>query len=220
MANSSTNEDLTMVKSVVFDFGGVIITPITRTIGSIADGLGCSATDLHHILMGPQFESGDHPWHRLERGEIEQAQLQNLLTPIAAEQGVEFRGNEIQLLLQENAFDINHYVLDHIGSLRERGYKTALLSNSIKEFSAMLKQIVPPELFDAYIDSSQVGMRKPESRIFRHTLDQLGVSEASHAVFLDDFAGNLAGAQAVGMRTIHVVNPRVALDELESLLGS
>jgi putative hydrolase of the HAD superfamily len=63
-------------------------------------------------------------------------------------------------------------------------------------------------------------MRKPESRIFRHTLDQLGVSEASHAVFLDDFAGNLAGAQAVGMRTIHVVDPRVALDELESLLGS
>jgi FMN phosphatase YigB (HAD superfamily) len=38
-------------------------------------------------------------------------------------------------------------------------------------------------------------------------------------VFLDDFAGNLAGAQAVGLRTIHVKNPREALDELEGLLG-
>lgn len=220
MTNTASTGDRATITSIVFDFGGVIITPITRTIGTIAEGLGCSASDLHHILMGPQYESGDHPWHKLERGEIEQHQLQELLTPIAADHGVAFRGNEVQLLLQENVFEINHYVLDHIADLRGRGFKTALLSNSIREFSPTLRQIVPVELFDAYIDSSDVGMRKPEPRIFHHTLESLGVADPSHSIFLDDFPGNLAGAQEIGMRTIHVTDPRTALEELEvSLRG-
>ena len=220
MTNTGTAGNRAGITSVVFDFGGVIITPITRTIGTIAEGLGCSTSDLHHILMGPQYESGDHPWHKLERGEIEQHQLQDLLTPIAAEEGITFRGNEIQLLLQENMFEVNHYVLEHIADLRGRGYRTALLSNSIKEFSPTLRQIVPVELFDAYIDSSDVGMRKPEPRIFHHTLASLGVDDPARSIFLDDFPGNLAGAQEVGMRTIHVTDPRAALQELDALLAA
>ena len=219
MNTTGSTEDRAGITSIVFDFGGVIITPITRTIGAIAEGLGCSASDLHHILMGPQYESGDHPWHKLERGEIEQHQLQDLLTPIAAEEGITFRGNEIQLLLKENMFEVNHYVLEHIADLRSRGFKTALLSNSIKEFSPTLRQIVPVELFDTYIDSSDVGMRKPEPRIFHHTLASLGVEDPALSIFLDDFLGNLAGAQEVGMRTIHVTDPRTALQELEALLA-
>lgn len=220
MSEAAVDGDRNTITSIIFDFGGVIITPITRTIGTIADGLGCSATDLHHILMGPQYESGDHPWHKLERGEIEQHQLQELLVPIAVEHGVTFRGDEVRLLLQENMFEVNHYVLEHIAQLRGRGFKTALLSNSIREFSPTLRQIVPVELFDAYIDSSDVGMRKPEPRIFHHTLESLGVADPAHSVFLDDFPGNLAGAQEVGMRTIHVTDPRAALQELDALLGA
>jgi epoxide hydrolase-like predicted phosphatase len=219
MTDTAATGDRATITSIVFDFGGVIITPITRTIGTIAEGLGCASADLHHVLMGPQFESGDHPWHRLERGEIEQHQLQELLMPIAAEHGIAFRGDEVQLLLQDNMFEINHYVLEHIVDLRSRGFKTALLSNSIREFSSTLRRIVPTKLFDVYIDSSDVGMRKPEPRIFHHTLESLVVEDPSHSIFLDDFLGNLAGAQEVGMRTIHVTDPRAALEELESLIG-
>jgi epoxide hydrolase-like predicted phosphatase len=220
MTETAASADRKTITSIVFDFGGVIITPITRTIATIAEGLGCTMKELHHVMMGPQYESGDHPWHKLERGEIEQQQLQELLTPIAAEQGIAFRGDEVQLLLQDNVFDVNHYVLEHIADLRGRGFKTALLSNSIREFSSTLRQIVPVELFDAYIDSSDVGMRKPEPRIFHHTLESLGIEDPSHSIFLDDFPGNLAGAQEVGMRTIHVSDPRAALRELEALLGA
>ena len=207
------------ISAVIFDFGGVIITPITRQIGMIADDLNCSPTELHHILMGPQFESGDHPWHQLERGEIEMHQLQGMLTPYASAAGIEFRGDEVEKLLAPGMYEVNHYVLEHIEALRGRGYKTALLSNSIKEFRPKLEQDVPPRLFDAYIDSSHVGMRKPEAEIFHHTLNALGVTEAAQAVFLDDFQGNLAGAQAVGLQIIHVREPRAALQELEELLG-
>jgi epoxide hydrolase-like predicted phosphatase len=204
---------------VIFDFGGVIITPITRQIGMIAEGLGCSTADLHHVMMGPQFESGDHPWHRLERGEIGMEVLQELLEPIAAAAGMNFRGDEVEKILAPGMYEVNHFVLEKIGELRGRGYKTALLSNSIREFRPKLEEDVPPRLFDAYIDSSHVGMRKPEPEIFHRTLRELALDDPSHAIFLDDFAGNLAGAQAVGLRTIHVKNPHDALEELEVLLG-
>jgi putative hydrolase of the HAD superfamily len=210
---------VTSIKAVIFDFGGVIITPITRQIGMIAEDLNCSPTELHHILMGPQFESGDHPWHQLERGEIEMYQLQSLLMPFAEAAGIAFRGDEVEKLLAPGMYEVNHFVLEHIEALRGRGYKTALLSNSIKEFRPKLEQDVPPRLFDAYVDSSHVGMRKPEAEIFHHTLGALGVEEPAQAVFLDDFQGNLAGAEAVGLRIIHVRDPRSALEELEELLA-
>lgn len=207
------------ISAVIFDFGGVIITPITRQIGMIAEGIGCSTADLHHVMMGPQFESGDHPWHRLERGEIGMEVLQELLEPIAAAAGMNFRGDEVEKILAPGMYEVNHFVLEKIGELRGRGYKTALLSNSIREFRPKLEEDVPPRLFDAYIDSSHVGMRKPEPEIFHRTLRELALDDPSHAIFLDDFAGNLAGAQAVGLRTIHVKNPHDALEELEVLLG-
>jgi epoxide hydrolase-like predicted phosphatase len=207
------------ISAVIFDFGGVIITPITRQIGMIAEGLGVTTAELHHVMMGPQFESGDHPWHRLERGEIPMEVLQGLLEPIAAEAGMSFRGDEVEKILAPGMYEVNRFVLDKISELRGRGYKTALLSNSIREFRPKLEEDVPLHLFDAYVDSSHVGMRKPEPEIFHHTMAALGLEDASHAVFLDDFAGNLAGATAVGLRTIHVKNPREALVELDALLG-
>jgi len=207
------------ISAVIFDFGGVIITPITRQIGMIAEGLGRTTAEVHHVMMGPQFESGDHPWHRLERGEIAMEVLQGMLEPIAAAAGMTFRGDEVEKILAPGMYEVNTFVLEKIAELRGRGYKTALLSNSIREFRPKLEEDVPPHLFDAYIDSSHVGMRKPEPEIFRHTMRALSLDDPSRAVFLDDFAGNLAGAQAVGLRTIHVKNPREALDELEGLLG-
>lgn len=207
------------ISAVIFDFGGVIITPITRQIGMIAEGLGRTTAEVHHVMMGPQFESGDHPWHRLERGEIGMEVLQGMLEPIAAAAGMTFRGDEVEKILAPGMYEVNTFVLERIAELRGRGYKTALLSNSIREFRPKLEEDVPPHLFDAYIDSSHVGMRKPEPEIFHHTMRALSLDDPSRAVFLDDFAGNLAGAQAVGLRTIHVKNPREALDELEALLG-
>lgn len=207
------------ISAVIFDFGGVIITPITRQIGMIAEGLGRTTAEVHHVMMGPQFESGDHPWHRLERGEIAMEVLQGMLEPIAAAAGMTFRGDEVEKILAPGMYEVNTFVLERIAELRGRGYKTALLSNSIREFRPKLEEDVPPHLFDAYIDSSHVGMRKPEPEIFHHTMRALSLDDPSRAVFLDDFAGNLAGAQAVGLRTIHVKNPREALDELEALLG-
>ena len=66
-------------KSVVFDYGGVLINPITGPIATVAEELGVAPADLVHVLLGPMMESTpDHPWHRAERGEIPVADMQSL----------------------------------------------------------------------------------------------------------------------------------------------
>jgi putative hydrolase of the HAD superfamily len=73
-------------------------------------------------------------------------------------------------------------------------------------------------LFDLVVESSRVGVRKPDPRFYRHALEALGVA-AEECVFLDDLGVNLKPARALGMRTIKVVTADQALAELEAQLG-
>jgi len=70
------------------------------------------------------------------------------------------------------------------------------------------------------VDSSEVGMRKPNPAIFLHALELLGGIAPSSAVFLDDAAGNVAGAQRAGLHAILVdaADPEPALAELDVIL--
>jgi putative hydrolase of the HAD superfamily len=73
-------------------------------------------------------------------------------------------------------------------------------------------------LFDEIVESSVVGVRKPEPRFYEIACERLGV-EPTECVFLDDLGINLKPAKAMGMQTIKVVDPAVALAELEALVG-
>ena len=107
--------------------------------------------------------------------------------------------------------------------LRAEGYKTGLVTNNVKEASGQWRAIVPVEdLFDAIVDSSEVGMRKPNPAIFLHALDLLGGVAPASAVFLDDAPGNVAGARRAGLHAI-LVDPADragAIDELDELLAA
>jgi epoxide hydrolase-like predicted phosphatase len=71
--------------------------------------------------------------------------------------------------------------------------------------------------FDVFVESCKVGVRKPDRRIYALALRELGVP-ASEAIFLDDMGQNLKPARAMGMTTIKVEDPEIALAELEELL--
>jgi putative hydrolase of the HAD superfamily len=73
-------------------------------------------------------------------------------------------------------------------------------------------------MFDVVIESSKVGVRKPEPRFYQLALDALGI-EPAQAVYLDDLGINLKPAKAMGMTTIKVESAAQALAELERLLG-
>ena len=72
--------------------------------------------------------------------------------------------------------------------------------------------------FSEIIESSVVGVRKPEPRFYEIACERLGV-DPSECVFLDDLGINLKPARTMGMQTIKVVDPDVALAELETIVG-
>ena len=73
--------------------------------------------------------------------------------------------------------------------------------------------------FDAFFESSVLGLQKPDPRIYRHACSELGIAP-EEAVFLDDIGRNLKAARALGMTTIKVDTPEQALAELARTLGN
>jgi putative hydrolase of the HAD superfamily len=202
----------------VFDFGGVLITPITDKIAPLADRHGVPMETLLEVLMGPRHESTvDHPWHRAERGEVAVADLQELAGPFAAKKGLRLGGDEIDILLAPT-YKVVDSMLERLAQLRSLGYLTGLLTNSFREFRPILERDVNFGLFDVVVDSSEVGCRKPEPAIYSLMAERLGVPP-SRTVYLDDFADNLTGARLAGWACIHVRNPEQALEELDRLLA-
>jgi putative hydrolase of the HAD superfamily len=201
--------------AVVFDFGGVLITPMAGKIAEVAARHGIEPDVLQDILLGPREASSDHPWHRAERGEVAYRDLQGMLTPVAAA-GIAFAGDELKRVLSTGYTPVDA-VVDRIRALRAAGYQTALLTNSLKEFRARLEAMVDFGLFDVIVDSSQVGLRKPDAAIYELVTGRLGVPP-SRILYLDDFAHNLGPAAALGWSVVHVVDPATAVRQLDLLL--
>jgi epoxide hydrolase-like predicted phosphatase len=205
------------VRAVVFDFGGVIITPLTRGIGALAERNRADPRAMLEVLIGPD-ENGDHPWHRAERGELTVSDIQAGLSAYASAAGIELSGDEIDVLLVPS-YSVNEAVLARIGALRASGIRTGLLTNTFAEFRPTLERDLDLQLFDAVVESYAVGARKPEPKIYEAMAAALDVDHDG-IVYLDDFAQNLAPARELGWRTIHVTDVSSALDELDQILAS
>jgi putative hydrolase of the HAD superfamily len=107
---------------------------------------------------------------------------------------------------------------DAVRQIRDAGYKTALLTNISREGEALFRDLFPvEELFDVVVDSSKVGLRKPDPEIYRLTCTRLGVAP-ERCVFIDDLLCNVEAADALGMRTIQCLDPVDAADEIVQLL--
>lgn len=204
--------------AVVFDFGGVLISPITDRISEVAARHGVTTAELLHVLMGPPHVStDDHPWHRAERGEIAIDGFQQLVQPWADELGIALSGDEFEIIL-DGVFRVHDEVVRRIVALRADGITTALLTNSFKEFRDHIESHVDFGIFDLVIDSSEVGCRKPEPEIYELTTTRLGVP-AEEILYLDDFMANVIGARQAGWTAIHVTGPEQAVAMLDEALG-
>jgi len=103
--------------------------------------------------------------------------------------------------------------------LKAKGISQVIVSNNFREFQSIWKSMVPENLFDGIIDSSQVGVRKPDPSIFKLALELVNASPST-TVFLDDYEEHIRVANSIGIRGILVgENPTEALLELETLVG-
>ena len=108
-------------------------------------------------------------------------------------------------------------MIHRVRELRADGFRTAILTNNVKEWGTYWKESIPLELFDLIVDSCDVGLRKPDPAIFRLTCERLGVAPEA-AVFLDDTRRHVEAARQMGLHAILVRDPWDAMAELDAVL--
>jgi epoxide hydrolase-like predicted phosphatase len=163
----------------------------------------------------PDLISGN-PVHALERGECTVADFERLL----AERLVTTTGGKVTadglLTRMLSASKPDPLMYQVIRDLRAKGVRTALLSNSWGEGGYPRHDF--PGLFDAVVISGEVGMRKPEPRIFLHTAELLNIDPAE-CVFIDDLEGNVRAAVGCGMTGVHHKDPSDTVMRLTELFA-
>jgi epoxide hydrolase-like predicted phosphatase len=207
------------IEAVLFDFNGVLTTSPFAHMAALGTDSGIDGQVVLELMLGPYDDDTDHAWHRFERGEITAAEYGTDLFERAAAAQIEIDFTQLANLMSR--LEVHDVVVDRVRELRDEGYRTGLVTNNVKEASGQWRTLVPvEELFEVIVDSSEVGMRKPNPAIYLHALDLLGGIPPEEAVFLDDAPGNVAGALRAGLHAILVdaAEPGGALAELDVLL--
>jgi epoxide hydrolase-like predicted phosphatase len=197
------------IKAVIFDFGGVLVRTEDRSPRQgLADDLGMSYEELDALIFQSEnarqatvgkFTTQEHWEHLRTRLGFSVEEFPRVPK--------EFFGGDV----------LDEELIDYIRALRPR-YKTAMLSNAWDDLrDVVVNEWRIGEAFDELIISAEVGVAKPDERIYRLTLKRLEV-EPSEAIFIDDFLRNVEGAQAAGIHAIHFQDPLQARAELEALL--
>jgi putative hydrolase of the HAD superfamily len=204
--------------AVLFDFGGVFTDSPFEAAEQFGREIGADPKRVLELVFGPYHQDTDHPWHRVERGELELGDAREEILALSRAEGIEADIFRVFGLMAQSP-GARQPIVDRALRVRQAGYRTALVTNNAKEFREGWRRLVPAEeLFDVIVDSSEVGVRKPDPAIYHLTLERLGGIAPERAVFLDDAASNVAAAEALGMRGVLVsadLAPTLALlDEL------
>jgi len=208
------------IDAILWDYGGVFTPSPFNAVHAYAEAQGADPDRMVRVVFGSYDADTDHAWHRLERGELSFA---DALTEIGAEAeagGMRFEVGEMFGSMTTDGID-RTIVIEYVRALRADGVRNAIVTNNIREYGDhWRRQLDVDTLFDAVVDSCLEGVRKPNPVIYRTALERVGVTDPSHAVFLDDFEHNVLTARTLGLHGIVVgPDPRDALAELDDLLG-
>lgn len=209
-----------MYKAVLWDFGGVITSSPFEAF---------SRYEMQHSIPADFIRSVNainpdtNAWAQLESNSIDITAFDTLFATETAAAGHRIPGIEVLRLLSG---DIRDEMVIALQQVKSR-CRIACITNNVKavgEGPGMASDSTGAErivevmaLFDFVIESSVVGFRKPDPRIYQLALDRLEV-EAQETIFLDDLGINLKPARAMGMSTIKVTSASQALQELSGLL--
>ena len=200
-----------MIRAVLFDVGGVIITSPFESFSRYEAAHGLPDGFIRRLNS---TNPDTNAWAHLERGDVSFDEFCALFEAEARAAGGELKGRDVMELL---AGEIRPAMLEAVRRCHER-LKTAMVTNNwrAEDEGGRLDTLLP--LFDVVIESSKAGVRKPEPKFYEMACEQLEI-EPPEAVFLDDLGVNLKPARAMGMTTIKVVDPDRALAELEEVVG-
>lgn len=205
-----------MFEAVFFDFGGVIVSSPFEAFNEyeLANGL---PTDF--IRRVNSVNTDANAWALLERNEVSPEEFDHIFADESHQLGHRIPGSVVLALIYGAERPEMVAALD---VLKAEGFVLACLTNNViaNRHSDERASAVAPILrrFDHVIESSKVGVRKPERRFYEIACKRAGVAPTS-CVFLDDLGINLKTAKQMGMATIKVTSGPQALAELAALLN-
>jgi epoxide hydrolase-like predicted phosphatase len=222
-----------IVELVIFDYGGVISERLVDDVTDFEAVMGYPTGSLNRLLFGeiPEGSDGDpvdgaydegpvHDFHLLEMGKLGfDDYLERLMRRAPEILGTELTPSAFVEFSAASAVRVQWPIVHEIRRLADLGVPLALLTNNVKEFGDSWRGSFPvDELFPLVVDSSDVGMRKPDPRIYELTCLRAG-AEPTTSIFLDDNPDNVAAARALGIETVHVgQDPLAAVAGLRSIL--
>ncbi len=208
-------------QAVIWDFGGVITSSPFEAFNRYEAANGLPENFIRSINS---TNPDDNAWALFERSEIDAAQFDSAFLQEAEARGHSVRGADVLALL---AGDVRPEMVAVLDRLKADGYRIACITNNVKtgsgagmarnaEKAEEIQQVLAR--FEHVIESSVVGVRKPDPAIYLMACEKLGV-EPQACIFLDDLGINLKPARALGMATIKVAAAAPAIEELAKLLG-
>jgi putative hydrolase of the HAD superfamily len=204
-------------QAVIWDFGGVFTSSPFEAFARYERERGLPENLIRQINSANPLENA---WAKFERSELDLDQFDVEFAKEAKALGHHVPGKDIIGLLSG---DFRPDVIEALRRIKKAGYKTGCITNNVpanmsgsKEGRTLYAREIM-EMFDHLIESSKIGIRKPNPRIYEMMCETLSVEPAA-CIYLDDLGMNLKPAKAMGMATIKVESGPQAIAELEKLL--
>jgi putative hydrolase of the HAD superfamily len=207
-------------RAVLWDFGGVILSSPFEAFRNYEQEAGLPEDFIRRLnARNPDTNA----WAKMERSEVSLQDFVALFEEEARKQGHRIDGWRV---LRSISGDIRPQMVEALRRCKAE-FRVACITNNMKHGDGPGMARTPDKaravaevltLFEHVFESSRSGWRKPDPRIYRHACDLLGVAPED-CIYLDDLGVNLKPARAMGMRTIKVGDPDVAIAELEAMVG-
>jgi epoxide hydrolase-like predicted phosphatase len=197
-----------MIKAVIFDIGGVLLTEGP----DYARELVCDLTGMSYSRVNKSFHLR---WNDWKHGKISAEEFwKSFIEDIKSDAEIDIA------YLREKSTEMVHEIdsmLSFASGMRQKGYKIGIISNNTAEWAEYEKEKFRlPKIFDAIVLSNEEGISKPDPEIFRICMKRLGV-KPSECIFIDDNKNNVKAAQEVGMGAVAFKDSEQLKKDLEKM---
>jgi epoxide hydrolase-like predicted phosphatase len=196
-------------RAVLFDFGGVLTTPVWDSFSAFCRSEGLDPDAIKNLFRTDPEALAD--LRGLETGALSENEFEATF------------GRRLGLRNPEGLIDSMfsgmkpvESMVDAVRQIRASGTLTGLVSNSWS--TAHYDRDLLAELFDEVVISAEVGLHKPQPEIYLLAAERLAV-DPSKCLFVDDLRENCEGAERVGMTAIRHLSPPETIARLAELTG-
>jgi putative hydrolase of the HAD superfamily len=200
-----------VTKAVLWDLGGVILrTEDRRPRAAWEARLGLQEGELDRLVFGGEMG---------RRAALGQAEVEQVWQWVGEQLGL--APDNLERLRHDfwRGDRLDGELTQFIRGLR-RNHRSALLSNAWPGMRQMIEgEWAISDCFDQLFISAELGLAKPDPRIFRLALERLGIP-AVQAIFVDDFSENVEAAIALGLHAIRFVTPGQTMQEVRQQLAA